>query len=76
MGDAYVKGVVSDYPWASLEGQTILDVGGGQGTLSIQLAKAYVCTARVLPTSIDQLGSQIPQTQVHHSGSSRSVGSG
>lgn len=41
MGDAYVKGVVSDYPWASLEGQTIIDIGGGQATLSLQLAKAF-----------------------------------
>ncbi|KAF7789111.1 hypothetical protein EIP86_000046 [Pleurotus ostreatoroseus] len=41
VGDAYVRGVLSDYPWKSLAGTTIIDIGGGQGTLSIQLAKEF-----------------------------------
>ncbi|KAJ3558584.1 hypothetical protein NM688_g838 [Phlebia brevispora] len=41
VGDAYISGVLNDYPWQSLEGTTIVDIGGGQGTLSILLAKQY-----------------------------------
>ncbi|KAJ3552858.1 hypothetical protein NM688_g3929 [Phlebia brevispora] len=40
-GDAHNRGVIADYPWNSLEGRTIVDCGGGQGFLSIQLAKNF-----------------------------------
>ncbi|THG94085.1 hypothetical protein EW026_g7313 [Hermanssonia centrifuga] len=40
-GDAHVRGVIADYPWGSLEGQTVVDCGGGQGSLAVQLAKSF-----------------------------------
>ncbi|PSR71610.1 hypothetical protein PHLCEN_2v12463 [Hermanssonia centrifuga] len=40
-GNAYIRGLLTDYPWGSLEGQTIVDCGGGTGAMSIALAKTF-----------------------------------
>jgi 2-polyprenyl-3-methyl-5-hydroxy-6-metoxy-1,4-benzoquinol methylase len=32
-------GIITDYPWNELDSKTIVDVGGGQGALSVDLAK-------------------------------------
>ncbi|EGN94593.1 hypothetical protein SERLA73DRAFT_77956 [Serpula lacrymans var. lacrymans S7.3] len=39
LGDVYQPAIVNDYPWKRLGPRTIVDVGGGQGNLSISLAK-------------------------------------
>ena len=33
--------IVADYPWATLQGKTIVDCGGGLALLPIQLAKNF-----------------------------------
>ncbi|KAK0498922.1 S-adenosyl-L-methionine-dependent methyltransferase [Armillaria luteobubalina] len=38
-GDAAESAVLADFPWKSLNSQTIVDCGGGQGYLSISLAR-------------------------------------
>ncbi|OBZ74915.1 O-demethylpuromycin-O-methyltransferase [Grifola frondosa] len=39
-GDRFSRGLITDYPWASLPAsQTIIDCGGGQGAFSVALAK-------------------------------------
>ncbi|KAF8515741.1 S-adenosyl-L-methionine-dependent methyltransferase [Gautieria morchelliformis] len=37
LGDAYSPGMISDYPWSRLDSRTIVDCGGGQGSLTILL---------------------------------------
>jgi 2-polyprenyl-3-methyl-5-hydroxy-6-metoxy-1,4-benzoquinol methylase len=32
-------GTLADYPWQDLKGKTIVDIGGGRGTMSVALAK-------------------------------------
>ncbi|KAK0484582.1 S-adenosyl-L-methionine-dependent methyltransferase [Armillaria novae-zelandiae] len=38
-GDAAESAVLADFPWKSLNSQTIVDCGGGQGYLTISLAR-------------------------------------
>jgi ribosomal protein L11 methylase PrmA len=41
LGDIFHFAVVQGYPWKKLGQRTIVDVGGGQGNLSIALVEMY-----------------------------------
>ncbi|CCM06436.1 uncharacterized protein FIBRA_08697 [Fibroporia radiculosa] len=44
LGQLHAPSLLSDYPWGTLDGSTIVDVGGGIGSMSLELAK-------ILPTA-------------------------
>lgn len=60
-GDAAASALLVDFPWKSLNSQTIVDCGGGQGYLTISLAKILEDVAFV----IQDLPEVIPITRVN-----------
>jgi len=38
LGDELSPGTIEDFPWLELDGRTIVDCGGGQGSLALLLA--------------------------------------
>jgi len=67
-GDIQVNGIMHDYPWASLDGKTLIDIGGGTGSFTVSLAKKfpnlkYVVQDRseVVPFARENVKAEVPQ---------------